>query len=326
MRIGCSRSLRGGCVAVLALLWLAAGARAQTRAVFQDPALVPGSVPARDPRGTAAPAADAEGIPSALASADSLYEAGAWDSAITEYKRYLFFHDPGPVWDSCAERIGRAYWNLGAKEEALRALQRAAESASSDSARAARRLDIARVYAGSGEGSTAELELARLRLYSPFPAIRRAAAPHLALIELRDHRWEEARSSLADAPDLLASPDGQALDSLLQEASRTRVHAPARARRLSSILPGLGQISVGATPQGIHSFVLNGLLAWWLTASVLDGQPGNVLVATSFLRRYHRGGQYHAVRLAEERNERILRPLVQRMEERLRSMGIEERP
>jgi tetratricopeptide (TPR) repeat protein len=261
-----------------------------------------------------------------LSVADRLFAAGAWDVAITEYKRFVFFNDPGTDRDHAGERIGRAYWNLGMMSEAQVAFLRAAESASNDSARAARRLGAACIAARAGETSKAELELARLRQFTPFPAVRREATLQLALIEMRQHRWNEALTSLESIPGLLEHPDGPALDSLLRAACTVGRVSPERARRLSTFLPGLGQVASGATSPGLHSFALNGLLAWQLAESVLDHRPGNTLLLASFLRRYYRGSQHHAARLAEERNAQRMRPLIDAMEQRLQTLRAGDEP
>jgi hypothetical protein len=261
-----------------------------------------------------------------LRSADRLFESGAWDVAVTEYKRCLFFGKQGPNRDHAAERIGRAYWNLGEPKEAQKAFLWAADFASNDSVQSARRLDVALTWAGSGETSNAELELARLRLYARDPAIKREAALHLALIEVRHRRWDEARASLESVPGIFESRDGRAMDSLLQVANAVGLRSPDRARQLSSFLPGLGQITVGATTSGLHSLALNGVLTWQLIESVLDRQPGNTILVASFLHRYYRGSRHHAARLAGERNDHVMGPWIKAMELRLEAMGVTDWP
>ena len=83
---------------------------------------------------------------------------------------------------------------------------------------------------------------------------------------------------------------------------------------------------MGAARLGFHRHALDGVEAWRLAESVLDGHVGNVLVSTSLLLPYCRGSQDHAVRLAQERNERQLRPPVTGMEERSSSLGVQDRP
>ena len=264
--------------------------------------------------------------PGGLVLADALNGAGAWDTAITEYKRYLYLHPETNQRDYCDEQIARAYWNLGSSDEALEAFLRAADEASCDSVRSARRLDTALVWVAQGEESKGELELARLRLYAESAGIRERASLHLVRIEVRGHRWTEARRSLRQAPAYLVTPAGQQVDSIMQVAENAPVHSAARARTLSTVLPGLGQTVLGAPLDGLHSLTLNGLLAWKLLASAQAGEFGSVLITASYFQRYYRGGRDLAARLALKRNLTEAAPFVQAVEGRLEAAGIADHP
>lgn len=235
--------------------------------------------------------------------AQRLETLGYHDEAITEYKRYLYFHPDSAETESCVLAIANAYRDLAQYEAAAKALRRAMAIAHSDSVRDQRRVDEAVLLLAMGRTDRARFQLSRVRSYTSEPVIKDRANTLLALAAVQDYQWEEARRSLGELEARFASRSLATVDSLLIVAANAPRKSPSKARRLSTFLPGTGQLYAGKPIEGIHSFGLNAFFGTLLTTSMIAGDYAvGVGLYFQFFYRYYVGGIYHAGLLAEERN------------------------
>jgi TM2 domain-containing membrane protein YozV len=115
--------------------------------------------------------------------------------------------------------------------------------------------------------------------------------------------YESAKSSFA----YLARTDEDKMKiySLLDDMQK-KFKKPLRARFLSTMLPGLGQIYVGDVKNALNSFVLvTGLSVLLYTTAVSYGFWQAMFAVAPWIQRYYFGGGVNASRLAEIKNRRI---------------------
>jgi tetratricopeptide (TPR) repeat protein len=279
-------------LAELTLLCLLAGGSAAgeppppAAASSEAQACAPASGPSR-------PAAPPDPDP-ALALAESFRRSGAFEQAVTEYKRFLFFHPEDSRAAEARSGLGFCLLAEGRTGEGLAALRLAAAGQPGLDCR----LDLVRALLETGRQTEAELELLQLQAFAE--GAPGEIALYLGVLRIEQGRWEEAGEALRQA---LPEADLQLLDGLLAEAGKRKRKSPRAARLLSALLPGAGQAYAGDVPDGLNALAVNGGIAVLAAAAAVNGYyPEAVLLVLFPLRRYYTGNIGNAGRLAERRN------------------------
>jgi tetratricopeptide (TPR) repeat protein len=253
--------------------------------------------------------------------ARDFFEAGFYDEAITEFKRYLFFNPAGESAMPAYYQMGRAYFELGQTEAAVDMAALAARAAPDDSSRAEYDLKTAVIAIAAGSYSRAEMILLQLEMSTPIPGIQERATLFRAIACLYAYKWTGAREALDEYYQHHPCPEIQSpVDSLLRTAERMKLKSPAAALWLSTFLPGTGQMYAGEWREGLNALVLNGGFAVWVGYKLLNQYWDDAYLISSFLwQRYYFGNRYHARRLTEEKNDQTRRHTAQKVIDLLRT-------
>ena len=241
-------------------------------------------------------AAVAEELPLSLGR--HLAALGNYDAAITEYKRFLFFH-------SDDDRIGEVYYNMGiayrAQEqwtEAITALRAATHFATNSEAKSEYQLELAVTLIASQNYDLAQLELIKVTMRTPSALLYRRALFLQAVAYIYQLRWDEAREALQNYTT------DEKLNTLFDAANDMPLKSAKTARVLSTILPGTGQIYVGDWRGGLNALVLNGVLGFLTVDTVLDGHYVDAALWVGLIvLRYYRGNTFRAGQAAERFNQ-----------------------
>jgi tetratricopeptide (TPR) repeat protein len=228
----------------------------------------------------------------ALALAESFLASGAPAQAVTEYKRFLFFHPQDSRAAEVRSRLGLCLLAEGHYQEGMAALRQAAAMQPGLELR----LEVVRALLQAGRLAEAEQELLGLQAFSGGIDI----SLHLVLLRIEQGRWAEAEEAL-----LRAFPEGdlRPLRELLAEAGRQKKKSPRTACLLSALLPGAGQAYAGDPADGLNALAVNGGIAVLAAAAAVNRYyPEAVLLVLFPLRRYYTGNIGNAGRLAERRN------------------------
>jgi tetratricopeptide (TPR) repeat protein len=278
--------------------------------------LLAGGSPAAEPLAPAprqpAVAAGAASLDPALALGESFQRSGAFEQAVTEYKRFLFFHPRDSRAGEVRSRLGFCLMAQGRTQEGLATLRlAAAEEQGLD-----RRLDVVRALLESGRHAEAELELLRLQA---FGGEADSIAFYLGLLRIEQGRWSEAEEALRQA---FPEADSQSLSALLAEARKRKGKSPRAARLLSALLPGAGQAYAGDVPDALNALAVNGGVAVLAAAAAVNRYyPEAVLLVLFPLRRYYTGNIGNAGRLAERRNAEAEEDYRRRVLDALQELG-----
>lgn len=89
----------------------------------------------------------------------------------------------------------------------------------------------------------------------------------------------------------------------LDAVNRAPRKDPVTARRLSTFVPGLGQLYAGRRANGLASAALTGAFAWWIARSVANRQWVDAAFLYLVGARFYWGGRDNAARFAQEHNE-----------------------
>jgi tetratricopeptide (TPR) repeat protein len=201
----------------------------------------------------------------ALSLADYLFRSESYETAITEYKRYIYFNPLGDRASYAYHRIGSAYRELQSLPKAADALRNAVYTAGNDSIRDERRVDLAVILIASGNHSGAELELVRVSHFGRYSNIKKRASFFLGISCIYGYKWQEALNAYRKYAGRENADTGSKdeVDSLLNGAEGLKYKSPSLAKTLSTFVPGLGQVYAGDWKNGFNALAINGATGYW---------------------------------------------------------------
>ena len=221
---------------------------------------------------------------------------GNYDAAITEYKRFIFFHPDDPRVGEVSYNIGLAYRAQNLWTEAIDALRTATYYAADSESKSEYQLALAVTLIATKNYDLAELELIKVMLRNPSVQLHRRMLFLQAVVYIYQFRWEEARS-------VLRNYTTDEIDVLFDSAINTPQKSAKVARVLSTIFSGAGHIYTGDWQNGLNALLLNGALGYLTIDAVLDGHYTDaVLWAGVVFLRYYRGNIFRAEAAAEQFN------------------------
>jgi tetratricopeptide (TPR) repeat protein len=243
-----------------------------------------------------------------------------YDAAITEYKRFLFFHPGDTRAAAVYQKIGLAYRAQELWQEAISMMRNAVSHALSEQEKSKYQLELAVTLIASQNYDLARLELIRLTIRNPSGAVYQRALFLQAVAYLYQFQWEEAREALRHYTT------DEMLDILFDKAVNLPQKSPKVAKVLSIILPGTGQIYAGNWRGGLNALALNGAFGFVAVNSVLDRHYVDAVSWTYFIfQRYYLGNLYRAEKTVREFNEdksrRAASNILQRLQEIVESTG-----
>ena len=239
---------------------------------------------------------------------------GNYDAAITEYKRFLFFHPDDAHIGEVYYNIGLTYRAQGLWTEAVTALRAATHLTIDAEAKSEYQLELAVTLIAVQDYDLAHLELIKVTMRTPSAQLYRRALFLQAVAYVYQFRWEAARQSLRNYTT------DEKLDALLGAAINMPLKSVKFAEILSRIFPGAGQLYTGGWRDGLNAFLLNGALGFVAVDMVLDGHYVNATLFGVFIFwRYYQGNTFRAGQAAEQFNQQESRraadAILQRLQE-----------
>lgn len=239
---------------------------------------------------------------SPLALGNHFINLGNYDTAITEYKRFLFFHPDDLRSAETYHKIGLAYRAQGLWQEAILAMRNAVQYASTKEEKSRFQLDFAVTLIASKNYDIARFELIKVTIRNPSGPLYRRALFLQTVAYIYQFRWEEAREVLRNYTT------DEKLDKLFEHAVNLPQKSTRVAKVLSAILPGAGQVYAGSWRSGLNALALNSALGFVAVDAVLDKHYVDALLWTYFIfSRYYQGNVHHAGKAVEEFNEGVSR-------------------
>ena len=214
---------------------------------------------------------------------------GNYDAAITEYKRFLYFHPEDPRAGETYRNIGFAYREQGHWQEAVAAMRAAVQHTSNREEKSEYQLELAVILIANQHYDLGRLELIKVTMQNPSAPLYRRALFLQAVAFIYQFRWEEAREVLQNyARD-------EKLSTLLENAVKTPQKSARVAKVFSAIVPGAGQVYAGNWRNGLNALVLNGIFGFLTVDAVLDRHYLDaVLWGGTIFSRYYRGNIFRA--------------------------------
>jgi len=245
-----------------------------------------------------------------LSMADSLFSYENYDEAITEYKRYNFFHPDSKNSDYIYLKIGLCYQKIGNFNKSMDAFYTSIKMSDDDSLKNENRISIAISSIANTNYDFALKELQNVIInYNNFKIKRKADfLKTITYIYLKN--WHAASNSFQvfkNDPSYNSNSHILRIDSILNKGKELKLKSPQKAEILSTFLPGSGQIYNGFYKDAFNAFALNGLnfyITYYLINKDLYMKAG--LYFLYFGVRYYNGNRYHAHQGAIDFNDGLL--------------------
>lgn len=240
----------------------------------------------------------------ALKLADSLYDIGNYQEAVTEYKRYLFFHPESNNQSDIYHKIALCFRKGSDWDSAIFYLKLSANSASSDITRNQRKIDLAVTYTAKGDYSTSNFLLVKITAFSKNKEVKQKAQLILTLNYIYTFQWKRAEEAFTNYVKLnpnISGGEHNRIIKLLRKAIQEPLKSPNVAKWLSTFIPGLGQIYCGDWRNGINALLLNTTLIYWCLDLAGKRQFHDSINVGLFSKRYYFGNRSHAIRIAKEK-------------------------
>jgi TM2 domain-containing membrane protein YozV len=239
----------------------------------------------------------------------ALEEEGRFDDAITEYKRFFFFHDAKGERDSALVAIALCYASLEKWDEAFQSLDESFAYCSEGRDTEERQLLIAQFEIASKNYSSAEFALLELLYFAEDGTVKKHAAFYLGVANVYGYQWDRAKQyfDLAfEGDDPIDTKKRELIDTMLSAGLKDRLKSKDTAIILSAVIPGLGQMYAGKQADGAVSFLLNSAIAVWLGFLIASGDwADSIMVADYVFLRFYTGNLTNAGIYAEEYNDAV---------------------
>jgi len=258
------------------------------------------------------PTAIGEDSPLSLGS--HFFKLGNFDAAITEYRRFLYFHPADPRTAETYRNIGIAFREQGHWREAVAAMHAAWQQASNSEEKSKYQLELAVIFIAAQDYDLGRLELIKARRRNPSAPVHRRVQFLESIALIYQFRWAEAGVVLRNYTT------DEKLDTLLENAVNAPQKSARLAKVLSAILPGAGQVYAGNWRSGLNALTLNGALGYLTVDAVLDRHYVDAaLWGVAIFSRYYRGNIFRAEEAVKQFNlqqsRRAAEALLQRLQE-----------
>ncbi|MBD3182479.1 hypothetical protein GF312_09320 [Candidatus Poribacteria bacterium] len=260
-----------------------------------------------------------------LEMADYLINEGEYEDAITEYKRFIFFNkEKQESLDYAYYKMGLAYRSIRRWHESIRALRASIHTSQDQDLSQQRRIILSTTLIASGDCNLANIELMRIIRSNARTQTKKQALYFSGVSSLYMQDWFSARRLFRDFYDFLPRQDSKerfkVVDSILTQIPDS-YKSIRKAKVMSIILPGLGQIYANDWRNGINAFIINSLGIGMTGYYFHKGKTKTAFLISVFALRFYVGNVYGAVTSVENYNINLERQNTNRI---LKVIGMDE--
>ncbi|MEO0293652.1 MAG: hypothetical protein ABIN61_05465 [candidate division WOR-3 bacterium] len=238
--------------------------------------------------------------------ADKCFDAGLYEEAIHEYKRYIYFNPEGEKVSYAYYKMALGYREKGDLENSILSLESSILFEENDSAKEERKIDLCVTYIALKEYNKAKEILWEVLSLNKYSNIKREASLFLGISYICSYEWDSARIALNIYLEEKDEIFVKEVDSLLTQAKNLKYKSEKLAECLSFFIPGAGQIYGGNFGKGINAFILNAPLLYFTLYKLLKEEYGNAFIIYFLLsKRYYFGNIYNAKKIVREYNRNL---------------------
>lgn len=249
--------------------------------------------------------------------ARSLYIQRRYNDAITEFYRCAFLTDDTQVKAESYMGVGFCYRELDQLEQALVAFQKAKRFKPGPIQSQEIDMAVGTIMIYKGEYSLSQIQIIPIILAAQSDSIRVEALQLLIISAILEHDWAKVENYCKQ----FQLNNYNTIIPILEKAKRQGKKSAEKAKWLSSLMPGLGQLYAGDYVNAVKSFLLNGFNFYIMGNFLYNKNYENALIYFLFIgERYYSGGRFRAglaVKTAQEkRNSRFARELLSHIKDK----------
>lgn len=245
---------------------------------------------------------------SVLLLADFLYDRQQYDDAVTEFLRFSFLNAHHPLKFYADFMAGISYSKMSEWDRAVQCFRTAKETAPEFFIPMIQyQTNIGLI--GGRQWSSASVEFLKQIQKPASPEYKRFAQLCFLIIQTHEENWKSAEKIVQQMLADSSNSDSSLVQSLTQLAfqiefvQKSGDKSLGKAKLLSTVVPGTGQIYSGEILSGLNAFLLNAGTSYLLYDAVRDKRGLDFALIFSFLwYRYYTGNRQHAAEAATNFN------------------------
>jgi len=237
--------------------------------------------------------------------ADSLFEIGAYKASSVEYEYIYYSYSDNDVKTRALLKKATCYKKLGLFPESLKCLERINVEGLSDSVTYQVLYETALSAFLSNDYGYAELQFIQMKLYVKDSTLINSSQLLYAMTLNEQQKWTEAEKELES---YITKSNSSLNDSLTKKIHSLYTGTPKllnvkKAMRMSSFIPGSGQMYLGYWGDGITNASLQLCSLAFIGYNVLAAQYFTaVTLGTGLLQKFYVGGIHRVKYLGDKKN------------------------
>jgi tetratricopeptide (TPR) repeat protein len=237
----------------------------------------------------------AQSVEQSKAFADELYKEKSFQNALEVYSRVLFFDTAQIFSTKIYPTIAESYYQTEQFSLANQYFDLAYNVSTDRLEKNAYLLKKISGYLMLQQIDYAEIDFLSLDSTSLNMAQKAEKDVFEAIITFAKGDFVKAKSAF-----LNITKDSLAVENLFIKNQKISKISPTKARNLSRVIPGLGQLYVGDIKNGLNSFLLTGgLMVLGIRASIVNNVFDAIFAAGPWIQRYYKGGYTKAETIAK---------------------------
>ena len=242
--------------------------------------------------------------------ADYLFENQNFYQAITEYKRFIFHHPESQPLNLVYYKIGLCYKHGKKYNLARDSFEMVLDNQPDDSLKKMTGLALAQTYVDEENLEAARFELDELPPDSEIHYWK-------GITYLHEYKWKLAQIEFNQVTEGEWLDTTRELSTCIEQALHLSYLSEKHALRLSTFIPGTGQIYAGKILDGIISFAFNASMVYFISERVkADDFIGSGLIFSIGLMRFYQGNKVNAYQAAQKYNEQLNSQTLEKMRKR----------
>ena len=235
-------------------------------------------------------------VDSILSFANNLYSKGYYDDAITEFFRVNFWNKNKSILSQSYLGMGLCYREMNQWDKSIHAFQKAINFANNDSLLQEIKLTKATTYIAAGKFNQAQIDLIMLVYTSNNINVKNQAALLLTISAILQKDWLKTKNYLDQFHVFINNPKfAKEMTKILEDIINNKKKSPVKAKWLSTLLPGLGQLYANDYRNALNAFFFNVInFSTTVFFLSLNDYSSAVMYFTFLTERYYSGNRYQA--------------------------------
>jgi tetratricopeptide (TPR) repeat protein len=237
--------------------------------------------------------------------ANELYEKKDYSGAGETFRRVIYFDTKEQYRSQCYKKIADCLYETKEYAEAADYYELAYFQQADDSSKTEILFRKITCFLVLNNFEYAQIEL--LNISDSIDSIQKKRKIfYSAVIHFANENFEESKTSFQKLIDSSHIEQKNRINELFKQNEKVSKLSPKKARILSMIMPGLGQLYAGDVKNGLNSFLLTtGIVAWGVAAAIQSASPVDALIsALPWFQRYYTGGYTKAEAIAENQKKK----------------------